>query len=273
MKAEAEAAAAAKAAEEAAEAKAKVDQDAARAESEREARRQLEETKAAAAAAESEAEARIKADAAAQAARRTPRPSGEMVAADEVTPEVTEEASPYPVANQPRGDWKPPADGSPDPTVPAVVSFGGLFFLDGKDSKGRPVAVINASKLPEESDMRSTALQHILACLEPHADETGEKLGFSLVVYYTGPAPPGILRWLASVYHSLSYGVRKGVKTIALVNPSWFMSTVVTTLMPLVSAKAYKKVVMCKGLHNLGNAAGIPEKALGIPFLHSIGKV
>ena len=75
------------------------------------------------------------------------------------------------------------------------------------------------------------------------------------------------------MYHSLSYGVRKGVKTIALVNPSWFMSTVVTTLMPLVSAKAYKKVVMCKGLHNLGNAAGIPEKALGIPFLHSIGKV
>ena len=54
-----------------------------------------------------------------------------------------------------------------------MVSFGGLFFLDGKDSKGRPVAVINASKLPEESDMRSTALQHILACLEPHADETG----------------------------------------------------------------------------------------------------
>ena len=146
-----------------------------------------------------------------------------------------------------------------------MVSFGGLFFLDGKDSKGRPVAVINASKLPEESDMRSTALQHILACLEPHADETGEKLGFSLVVYYTGPAPPGILRWLASVYHSLSYGVRKGVKTIALVNPSWFMSTVVTTLMPLVSAKAYKKVVMCKGLHNLGNAAGIRRRPWEYP--------
>ena len=54
---------------------------------------------------------------------------------------------------------------------------------------------------PRGSDMRQ-ALQHILACLEPHADETGDKPGFSLVVYYTGPAPPGILRWLASVYHS-----------------------------------------------------------------------
>ena len=92
------------------------------------------------------------------------------------------------------------------------------------------------------------------------------------MVYYTGPAPPGILRWLAGAYGSLSYRLRKGVKCIALVNPSWFMTAVVNALMPLVSSKAYKKVVMCKGLHNLGHTAGVAETALGVPFLHSIGR-
>ena len=173
--------------------------------------------------------------------------------------------------NQPRSDYVPPQDG-PDPTIPAVISFGGLFFLDGTDSRGRKVAVINASKLPGDQDRRDAALQHVLASLEPYGDETGDGPGYVLVVYYTGPAPPGILRWLAGAYGSLSYRLRKGVKCIALVNPSWFMTAVVNALMPLVSSKAYKKVVMCKGLHNLGHTAGVAETALGVPFLHSIGR-
>ena len=148
--------------------------------------------------------------------------------------------------NQPRSDYVPPQDG-PDPTIPAVISFGGLFFLDGTDSRGRKVAVINASKLPGDQDRRDAALQHVLASLEPYGDETGDGPGYVLVVYYTGPAPPGILRWLAGAYGSLSYRLRKGVKCIALVNPSWFMTAVVNALMPLVSSKAYKKVVIVRG--------------------------
>ena len=65
--------------------------------------------------------------------------------------------------------------------------------------------------------MRSTALQHILACLEPHADGTGKTRLLAGGVLHR-PGPPRDPRWLASVYHSLSYGVRKGVKTIALVS-------------------------------------------------------
>ena len=173
------------------EAAAKVDQDGRGPSRSAKRGRQLEETKAAAAAAESEAEARIKADAAAQAARRTPRPSGEMVAADEVTPAASRrEAAAVPGGESAPRRLETPADGSPDPTVPTPWCPSAVSSFDGKDGAGRPVAVINASKLPEESDMRSTALQHILAC--PRRTRTpGEKLGFSLVVYYTARADAG----------------------------------------------------------------------------------
>ena len=50
------------------------------------------------------------------------------------------------------------------------------------------------------------------------------------------------------------------------------MSTVVTTLMPLVSTQAYKKVVMCEGLHNLGTYRGHPGEGPGntLPCLHPV---
>jgi hypothetical protein len=100
---------------------------------------------------------------------------------------------------------------------------------------------------------------YILACLEPHGDVTGQKPGYALVVYFGEKgdrSPPGILRWLAGVYTSLARPLRKGVKVIALVNPSFFMKTTVGALMPLVSSKGYKKIAMVpgRGLYKLNPA-------------------
>jgi len=138
------------------------------------------------------------------------------------------------------------------------------------------VAVINATKLPDDSNRRLAAVQHIIACLEPHGDITGEKPGYSLVVYFGekgDKSPLGMLRWMATVYSSLPRALRKGVKVIALVNPGMFVSGTVSALMPLVSSKAYKKVVKVSGgLDALGYKAGIATVSLGVPFLHSIGR-
>ena len=57
---------------------------------------------------------------------------------------------------------------------------------------------------------------------------------------------------------------------VALVNPSMFVSATVSALMPLVSSKAYKKVVKCSGgIDQLGYKAGGVSRVCTRPTLCS----
>lgn len=154
----------------------------------------------------------------------------------------------------------------------------GLVHADGRDSEGRIVVTINATRIPgwAGSADRDNALQHIVHALGGAADE-GK---YVVVVYFgdddrtKGVVPSNALHWLRDVHDALEYKVRKNVDKIIFVNASWITSALISISMTFASSKASKKFVWTKSLDSMDKDTGYHVSAAmcGETFLRSVGR-
>lgn len=142
-------------------------------------------------------------------------------------------------------------------------TFRGLLYVDGVDSLGRPVVVINADAIP--SNMRSSALTYVKTHLEPLVTE-----GHYVIVFAARKTKlPSF--WIMGAYQSLPRPYRKNVQYVILVRPSGFLRAILAFMRPFVSKKAGKKVKLVDRLEDIAQETGgeVSMHHLGGPFLEA----
>jgi hypothetical protein len=165
-----------------------------------------------------------------------------------------------------------------------AAQFGEMLFLGGRDSHGRPVAVVDAEALPSGAAARGAALAFLLRRLAPVAARG------PYVLVLASPAPRGGAgaaaesptsaprrgplpgAWCVRALQSLPRPLRKNVRFVVAVRPGLSTRAAVALLRPFVSAKGYAKVRHADSLIGIDGATGgeVQVAHLGPEFLAAV---
>lgn len=145
-------------------------------------------------------------------------------------------------------------------------TFKGLLFMDGVDSLGRPVVVLDADAVPKS--MRASALVYVRGCLEPLVNQGG----YTLVCTAKHAKLPTM--WLLSAYRALPRPYRKNVQWVILVRPSAWLRFLLAFSRPFVSHKAHRKVCVVETLGEVAAATGgeVTVQHFGSAFLDALAE-
>uniref|UniRef100_A0A8C4QCJ7 Prune homolog 2 with BCH domain n=1 Tax=Eptatretus burgeri TaxID=7764 RepID=A0A8C4QCJ7_EPTBU len=141
-----------------------------------------------------------------------------------------------------------------------VLSHGG-YYGEGLNA----VIVFAACFLP---DSRQPNYGHIMENLFLYVISTLELLVAEnyLIVYLNGATPhrrmPGI-GWLKRCYQMIDRKLRKNLKVVLIVHPTWFIRTILALSRPFISSKFYSKIRLVHSLPSL--AAILPLEQIQIP--------
>ncbi|KAI5084397.1 hypothetical protein GOP47_0000566 [Adiantum capillus-veneris] len=129
------------------------------------------------------------------------------------------------------------------------ASLKDLACICGQDAQGRPIVVVDATKIPKCSCLRSQALQYILKKLDPIA-----AAGDYDLIFVMSPNIPAW--WCLRVYKKLPSSYRKNLRRLLFIHPTVHIKFVCTMLRPFISKKAHYKVHKVKHLADLEKASG-----------------
>ncbi|CAG9464904.1 unnamed protein product [Pedinophyceae sp. YPF-701] len=134
--------------------------------------------------------------------------------------------------------------GSPDSF--SLHEFPGLMFDDGIDSCGRPVVVLDFAAFPRGS-LFTSGMAECVRRIAPLAYS-----GDYVLVIVGSPGHSLPLSYALSAYTSLSRPIRKNIKHLVLVRPSWTLRWVIKLLSPFAKAKGRAKLKVVPTLEELG---------------------
>uniref|UniRef100_UPI00358FE4BC protein prune homolog 2-like isoform X2 n=1 Tax=Myxine glutinosa TaxID=7769 RepID=UPI00358FE4BC len=141
-----------------------------------------------------------------------------------------------------------------------VLSHGG-YYGEGLNA----IIVFAACFLP---DSRQPNYSHIMENLFLYVISTLELLVAEnyLIVYLNGATPhrrmPGV-GWLKRCYQMIDRKLRKNLKVVLIVHPTWFIRTILALSRPFISSKFYSKIRLVHSLPSL--AAILPLEQIQIP--------
>lgn len=141
-----------------------------------------------------------------------------------------------------------------------VVTHGG-YYGEGLNA----IIVFTACFLPDSS---TPDYQYIMENLFLYVISSLELLVAEdyMIVYLNGATPrrrmPG-LGWLKRCYHMIDRRLRKNLKSLIIVHPSWFIRTVLTISRPFVSVKFINKIQYVHSLEELRQL--VPMEHVQIP--------
>ncbi|MCO5600222.1 hypothetical protein L7F22_054332 [Adiantum nelumboides] len=118
--------------------------------------------------------------------------------------------------------------------------------------------VVDASKIPTCSCLRSQALQYILKKLDPVAAEGDYDLIFVLSPNVQKREESRMLPawWCLRVYKKLPASYRKNLRRLVFIHPTAHVKLICSMLHPFISKKAHHKVHKVKHLADLEKASG-----------------
>jgi hypothetical protein len=157
-----------------------------------------------------------------------------------------------------------------------AAQYGGLLYLGGRDSHGRPVAVVDPEALPSgAAPARDAALTFLVRRLLFLAAR-----GPYVLVLASLPPRPGAPRragplpgaWCVRALQSLPRPLRKNVKHVVAVAPSLGARATLALLRPFVTAKGYAKLRQAESLLDVDAATSgeVQVAHLGPEFLAAL---
>lgn len=127
---------------------------------------------------------------------------------------------------QMKTNWR--AEGSSEDScrsfAASSLSMKGLIRICGRDAKGRPIVIVDASEVPPLSYLRSAALDHIRYKLDPIAEAGEYDLIFVMSPKLEKEDKHRQLPtwWCLEVYRKLPLPYRKNIKRIVFIHPTFY---------------------------------------------------
>uniref|UniRef100_H3AKW4 BCL2 interacting protein like n=1 Tax=Latimeria chalumnae TaxID=7897 RepID=H3AKW4_LATCH len=141
-----------------------------------------------------------------------------------------------------------------------VISYGG-YYDDGTN-----VIIVFAtcflpeSSIPNYQYIMDNLFRYIIGMLDLMVSEN------YLLVYLNGATPRSkipTIGWLRQCYRTIDRRLRKNLKALMVVHPSWYIKAVMAIVRPFISAKFSKKLCFVNSLHALSQL--IPLEYVHIP--------
>ncbi|XP_015192196.2 bcl-2/adenovirus E1B 19 kDa-interacting protein 2-like protein isoform X1 [Lepisosteus oculatus] len=141
-----------------------------------------------------------------------------------------------------------------------VLSHGG-YYSEGQND----IIVFSSCYLPENSVdsyeyVMENLYRYIIGTLDLMVSEN------YIIVYLNGMSPRSKmppLRWLRQCYQTIDRRLKKNLKGLLVVHPSWYIRALITVFKPFISAKFTRKLRFMSSLHEL--AEYIPMDHVEIP--------
>lgn len=156
----------------------------------------------------------------------------------------------------------PPPRPPPRPPQPKVL-FNGLLYIEGLDSLGRSVIVLNtAAPLPRALPLDSV-LNEVMNAIQPQLSRPYVLVVVNIAIGFSVETVRAA--WALGAYRKLSREHRKNVKHLIVVQPSTWAKMLLFLSRPFVSSKAADKVKRVESI------VEIPEATRGEVDLHHLG--
>eukprot|EP01126_Amoeba_proteus_P066921 TRINITY_DN9772_c0_g1_i2.p1 TRINITY_DN9772_c0_g1~~TRINITY_DN9772_c0_g1_i2.p1 ORF type:complete len:568 (-),score=123.45 TRINITY_DN9772_c0_g1_i2:74-1555(-) len=128
-----------------------------------------------------------------------------------------------------------------------------MIYSSGMDKEGRPIVVIIGAHIPEITDHQRLFL-YFLKVMDPIVVND-----YVLVYVHTNVVSLPGFSWLKKCYSVFKRGYRKNLKQLFLVEPSFWIKSIIGLFQPFISQKFWKKLVYVEKISHMYKFIG-PEQ-------------